>query len=313
MGGQLMQPMRSVKRQPALHMFASEYGESTLSEKGSGEFDPSFVVTKLGSRVNRVIVAGLLERIEGRDVANGSVIYQGQLRDPSGINYFSVGDYVSDSVKEMTIQLTARIESGEPILVLMVAKTRLYQTEEGAIYTSLRPEEMCVIDAQRYASWLAKTSQSLMERMSTYMTSLDFEPNSESLSKSEMSESQMLGLIASRNHYGDVDLEHYRLNVMQALDIAEGKLDAATKPAPQRLLVEDSVEKDTKADDKPDLEAAIVDIITKLDQGDGVEFETILVNAEARGFQRTIAEEKLEELSDNGTVHEPAFGWFRLV
>ena len=308
-----MQPMRSVKRQPAVHMFASEYGESTLSEKGSGEFDPSFVVTKLGSRVNRVIVAGLLERIEGRDVANGSVIYQGQLRDPSGINYFSVGDYVSDSVKEMTIQLTARIESGEPILVLMVAKTRLYPTEEGAIYTSLRPEEMCVIDAQRYASWLAKTSQSLMERMSTYITSLDFEPNSESLSKSEMSESQILGLIASRNHYGDVDLEHYRLNVMQALDIAEGKLDAATKPAPQRLLVEDSVEEDSKSDDKPDLEAAIVDIITKLDQGDGVEFETILVNAEARGFQRTIAEEKLEELSDNGTVHEPAFGWFRLV
>ena len=308
-----MQPMRSVKRQPALHMFASEYGESTLSEKGSGEFDPSFVVTKLGSRVNRVIVAGLLERIEGRDVANGSVIYQGQLRDPSGINYFSVGDYVSDSVKEMTIQLSARLESGEPILVLMVAKTRLYQTEEGAIYTSLRPEEMCVIDAQRYAFWLAKTSQSLMHRMSNYVTSLDFEANSESLSKSEMSEEQILGLIASRNHYGDVDLEHYRLNVMQALDIAEGKLDAATKPAPQRMLVDESGDDGPSGDDKPDLEAAIIDIITKLDQGDGVEFETILVNAEARGFQRTIAEEKLEELSDDGTVHEPAFGWFRLV
>ena len=308
-----MQPMRSVKRQSALHMFASEYGESTLSEKGSGEFDPSFVVTKLGSRVNRIIVAGLLERIEGRDVANGSVIYQGQLRDPSGINYFSVGDYVSDSVKEMTIQLSARLESGEPILVLMVAKTRLYQTEEGAIYTSLRPEEMCVIDAQRYASWLANTSNSMMDRMSSYVASLDFEANMESLSKSEMSEQQILGLIASRNHYGDIDLEHYRLNVMQALDIAEGKLDAATKPAPQKLLVEQETDKDQNSDDKPDLEAAIVDIITKLDQGDGVEFETILVNAEARGFQRSIAEEKLEELSDDGTVHEPAFGWFRLV
>ena len=308
-----MQPMRSVKRQPALHMFASEYGESTLSEKGSGEFDPSFVVTKLGSRVNRIIVAGLLERIDGRDVANGSVIYQGQLRDPSGINYFSVGDYVSDSVKEMTIQLSARLESGEPILVLMVAKTRLYQTEEGAIYTSLRPEEMCVIDAQRYASWLANTSNSMMDRMSSYVASLDFEANMESLSKSEMSEQQILGLIASRNHYGDIDLEHYRLNVMQALDIAEGKLDAATKPAPQKLLVEQDTNEDQNSDDKPDLEAAIVDIITKLDQGDGVEFETILVNAEARGFQRSIAEEKLEELSDDGTVHEPAFGWFRLV
>lgn len=308
-----MQPTRSVKRQSAIHMFASEYGESTLSEKGSGEFDPSFVITKLGSRVNRVIVAGLLERIEGRDVANGSVIYQGQLRDPSGINYFSVGDYVSDSVKEMTIQLSARLESGEPVLVLMVAKTRLYQTEEGAIYTSLRPEEMCVIDAQRYASWLAKTSQSLMERMSIYVSSLDFDANIESLSKSDFTENQILGLVSSRNHYGDIDLEHYRLNVMQALDIAEGKLEAATKPAPQRMLVEESSQDDGESEGKSDLETAIIDIITKLDQGDGVEFETILVNAEARGFQRTIAEEKLEELSDDGTVHEPAFGWFRLV
>lgn len=308
-----MQPTRSVKRQSALHMFASEYGESTLSEKGSGEFDPSFVITKLGSRVNRVIVAGLLERIEGRDVANGSVIYQGQLRDPSGINYFSVGDYVSDSVKEMTIQLSARLESGEPVLVLMVAKTRLYQTEEGAIYTSLRPEEMCVIDAQRYASWLAKTSQSLMERMSIYVSSLDFDATIESLSKSDFTENQNLGLVSSRNHYGDIDLEHYRLNVMQALDIAEGKLEAATKPAPQRMLVEESSQDDGESEGKSDLETAIIDIITKLDQGDGVEFETILVNAEARGFQRTIAEEKLEELSDDGTVHEPAFGWFRLV
>ena len=308
-----MQPMRSVKRQSALHMFASEYGESTLSEKGSGEFDPSFVITKLGSRVNRVIVAGLLERIEGRDVANGSVIYQGQLRDPSGINYFSVGDYVSDSVKEMTIQLSARLESGEPVLVLMVAKTRLYQTEEGAIYTSLRPEEMCVIDAQRYASWLAKTSQSLMERMSIYVSSLDFDANIESLSKSDFTENQILGLVSSRNHYGDIDLEHYRLNVMQALDIAEGKLEAATKPAPQKMLVEESSQDDGESESQSDLESAIIDIITKLDQGDGVEFETILVNAEARGFQRTIAEEKLEELSDDGTVHEPAFGWFRLV
>ena len=170
-----------------------------------------------------------------------------------------------------------------------------------------------MIDAQRYALWLAKTSHSLMTRMSSYMTSLDHEPNAESLAKSGISEERVLGLVASRNHYGDVDLEHYRLNVMQALDIAEGRLDAATKPAPQQVLI-DTDEANAKTDNSENnLESAIVDIIKKLDQGDGVEFETILVNAEARGFQRSIAEEKLEELSDEGTVHEPAFGWFRLV
>ncbi|MAH08410.1 MAG: hypothetical protein CL961_01935 [Euryarchaeota archaeon] len=307
-----MQPTGRIKRQSAVHIFASEYGESTLSEKGSGEFDPSFVITKLGSRVNRVIVAGLLERIEGRDVSNGSVIYQGQLRDPSGVNYFSVGDYVSDSVKELTIQLAEKLESGEPILLMMVAKTRLYQTDEGAVYTSLRPEEMCLIDSSRYASWLAKTSDHMMIRMSNYMASLDFDANIESMSKSEFSEHQQLGLVAARNHYGELDLEHYRLNVMQALDIAEGKLESASKPAPQRI--ESTIDEDNPADEKgSDIEAAITDIINTLDQGDGVDFETIIVNAEARGFQRSITEEKIEEMSDSGIVHEPAFGWFRLV
>ena len=308
-----MQSTGRVKRQSAVHIFASEYGESTLSEKGSGEFDPSFVITKLGSRVNRVIVAGLLERIEGRDVSNGSVIYKGQLRDPSGVNYFSVGDYVSDTVKELTIQLSEKLETGEPILLMMVAKTRLYQTDEGAVYTSLRPEEMCVIDSSRYASWLAKTSDYMMIRMSNYMSSLDFDANIESMSKSEFSEHQQLGLVAARNHYGELDLEHYRLNVMQALDIAEGKLESASKPAPQRI--EPTIDEDDSAEQKgsDDIETAITDIINTLDQGDGVDFETIIVNAEARGFQRSITEEKIEEMSDSGIVHEPAFGWFRLV
>ena len=163
MGGGLMQPSRSIKRQSAWYMLASEFGESTLNEKGSGEFDPSFVITKLGSKVNRVIVAGLLERLEPRDTANGSVLYQGQIRDPSGVHYFSVGDYASDSMRELTLQLSPRVESGEPILLMMVAKTRLFQTEEGAIYTSLRPEEACEIDSNGYAVWLTQACQGTLE------------------------------------------------------------------------------------------------------------------------------------------------------
>ena len=54
--------MRSrVRRQPALPLLASEFGESTLHQQGSGEYDPLFLITKLGAKVNRVIVAGLLE------------------------------------------------------------------------------------------------------------------------------------------------------------------------------------------------------------------------------------------------------------
>ena len=61
-----MEPSRNIRRQPAWHVFASEFGEATLNEKGSGEYDPSFVITRLGAKINRCLVAGLLERVEAR-------------------------------------------------------------------------------------------------------------------------------------------------------------------------------------------------------------------------------------------------------
>ena len=309
-----MQPSRSIKRQSAWYMLASEFGESTLNEKGSGEFDPSFVITKLGSKVNRVIVAGLLERLEPRDTANGSVLYQGQIRDPSGVHYFSVGDYASDSMRELTLQLSPRVESGEPILLMMVAKTRLFQTEEGAIYTSLRPEEACEIDSNGYAVWLTQACQGTLERMKIFTDSLDFEPTIEALTKAEIPSHMVEGLVASRNHYGDIDLEHYNLNIMQALDIAEGKIEAASTPAQQQLVDTNTSDNDSGgSEESEELGDVLLEIIKKLDQGDGVDFETLITNASARGFARSVAEEKIESLSDEGSIHEPAFGWFRIV
>jgi len=309
-----MQPSRSIKRQSAWYMLASEFGESTLNEKGSGEFDPSFVITKLGSKVNRVIVAGLLERLEPRDTANGSVLYQGQIRDPSGVHYFSVGDYASDSMRELTLQLSPRVESGEPILLMMVAKTRLFQTEEGAIYTSLRPEEACEIDSNGYAVWLTQACQGTLERMKIFTDSLDFEPTIEALTKAEIPSHMVEGLVASRNHYGDIDLEHYNLNIMQALDIAEGKIEAASTPAQQQLVDTNTSDNDSAgSEESEELGDVLLEIIKKLDQGDGVDFETLITNASARGFARSVAEEKIESLSDEGSIHEPAFGWFRIV
>ncbi len=99
MGGGVMEAPRNIKRQPAWHIFASEFGEATLNERGSGEYDPSFVITRLGAKINRVLVAGLLERVEPRESANGQVMHMGQLRDPSGLFYFSAGDFDPESAR----------------------------------------------------------------------------------------------------------------------------------------------------------------------------------------------------------------------
>jgi RPA family protein len=262
--------------------------------------------------VNRVIVAGLLERLEVRETSNGSTLYQGQMRDPSGLHYFSVGDYASESMRELTLSLVEKTETGEPVLLLMTAKARWYQTDEGAVYTSLRPEEACEIDAKTYALWLTRASEGTLQRMKIHNDSLSAEPTAEGLKASGVPEHMVEGLLLSRNHYGEFDTESYTLNVMQALDIAEGRMEAASQPAPPpqtRLDGDDS----SAESDEDDVKETLVAIIGQLDQGDGVDFETVLTNAGARGIDRQLAESKLDELSNEGTLHEPRFGWFRIV
>ena len=176
-------------------MLASEFTDSTLSQQGSGEFDPMFIITKLGAKVNRVLVAGMLERLDPRETSNGSTLWQGQLRDPSGLHFFSVGDYASESMRELTIQLSSRIEDGESIMLLMTAKARYFQNEEGAVYTSLRPEEAAVVTREVYRNWLVKASQGMLERMDMLEKSSSLEKTADALAASQYERQNRIRLI----------------------------------------------------------------------------------------------------------------------
>lgn len=309
MGVGLMERAR-IARQPAHLLLASEFGSATLNEKGSGEYDPSFVITKLGAKVNRIVAAGLLERLELRETSNGSSLYQGQLRDPTGLHYFSVGEYNSEMMQELAHQWTERLDDGEPLLVMMTSKTRWYQTDEGAVYTSLRPEEACVVSREIYANWLLDACEATMERMNQFTSSLEVEPTLDAYGRAGLPAS----LLAARNHYGEVDLEPFKLNLMQALDIAEGRIEAATTPPPMMSLPEGDEGADGSAPaGGEDVQAFLLQAIGHLDQGEGVTFDTLLKNAVARGFVREVAEAKLDDMLDSGTLEEPRFGWFRLA
>ena len=312
MGATIMTPSRQIQRQPAWIMLASEFGESTLNEKGSGEFDPTFVITKLGAKVNRVTVSGLVERLELRETSNGSQMYQGQLRDPSGLHYFSVGEYASESMREFIVQLLDKVESGEPILLSMTAKARWYQTDEGAVYTSLRPEEAAIVSRDRYASWLVRACAATLSRLDQHQKSLNCEPTKEAMLSEGISPEMVDGLLAAQPHYGQIDTEGYRLNVMQALDIAEGKMAAATT-APPTLSLSEPTSGDEASGDDEELQSVILECIQAMDNGEGVDFESLVRNLSARGFTREQSEAELDTMSDEGVLHEPRFGWFKIV
>ena len=298
-------------------MLASEFSDSTLHQQGSGEFDPLFVITKLGAKVNRLVVAGLLERLEPRETSNGATLWQGQLRDPSGLHYFSVGDYAPESMRELTVQLASRIDDGETVMLIMTAKARYFQNDEGAVYTSLRPEEAAVITRSNYRNWLVKAAQGLLERMDAHEKSSSLEKNLQSLTSAGIPENLREGILLANEHYGEIDLENYRLNIMQTLDIAEDKMPSSPAPkvpTPQTSLdVSDDTPASESANGETDLKQVMLDLISRLDQGEGVDFDTLLSNAAARGHDRDAAESSLDDLSEEGTVHEPRFGWFKIT
>ena len=280
MGGGLMQPEKRARRQPAWHMLASEFGESTLHQQGSGEFDPLFVITKLGAKVNRLVVAGLLERIEPRETSNGATLWQGQVRDPSGLHYFSVGDFAPESMRELIVQLAARADDGETIMLLMTAKARYFQSEEGAVYTSLRPEEAAVVTRSTYREWLVKAAEGMLHRMDAHEKSLAIDKTVDALRASGIPEELCNGLLLANEHYGEIDIENYRLNIMQTLDIAEDRMPSvAPQASPQTSLVESTGESETSespSGESTDLKQVVLDLIARLDQGEGVDIETIL-------------------------------------
>ena len=221
-------------------------------------------------------------------------------------------------MRELTVQLSSRIDDGEVIMLMMTAKARYFQTDEGAVYTSLRPEEAAVISRTVYREWLVRAAKGMLTRIDAHEKSINSEKSIDSLAKAGVPENLIEGLLLAGEHYGEIDTESYRLNILQTLDIAEDK-EVSTTPvvqAQKSLVVEESQSEDkesAKENQDGDINSAILDLVKRLDKGEGVDFDTVLNNASARGYDRDAAEAALDELSEDGEIHEPRFGWFKVT
>ena len=99
---------------------------------------------------------------------------------------------------------------------------------------------------------------------------------------------------------------------VKELMILEGKIAAATTAPPALKLSEPSSDEDS-GDADEDLQGVILECIKAMDNGEGVDFESLVRNLAARGFTREQSEAELDSMSDDGLLHEPRFGWFKIV
>ncbi len=314
-GGPLISSSSNRQRQPALRMFAIEFSQSSLPIIGQGEFDPSFVVSRLGAMTSRMLVAGVIDNMERRDTESGPG-YRGRLRDSTGLHMFDVTPFTPELHADAE-EILARFERGDRFLVLMLGRSRHYETEDGGVFTSIRAEGFREIDVSRYHVWLARTADATMRRIDSYRKSRELE-NSESAYKSGGIPTDLIqGLIKSREHYGDVDDSVYEVAVMRAISMSEGLAPPEEKISssqPVEMSHTASTSVDSLEGDEAREKAKEV-IMKSLSASDSpIDYDTLIRACSDVGVVRLTAEEVIDDLRDvEALIQEPEFGFFEIL
>ena len=314
-GGSLISSSSNRQRQPALRMFAIEFSQSSLPIVGQGEFDPSFVVSRLGAMTSRMLVAGVIDNMERRDTESGPG-YRGRLRDSTGLHMFDVTPFTPELHADAE-EILARFERGDRFLVLMLGRSRHYETEDGGVFTSIRAEGFREIDVTRYHVWLARTADATMRRIDSYRKSRELGKSESEYKSGGIPTDLIQGLLKSREHYGDIDDSVYEVAVMRAISMSEGlsppeeKMSSSqpVEMSPAPLTSVDSLEGDEARKKAKEI------ILQSLSESDTpIDYDTLIRACSDFGVVRLTAEEVIDDLRDvEALIQEPEFGFFEIL
>jgi RPA family protein len=324
MGGATMMNQVRFGRQSAIRIFAQEYSDSNLPLEGVGEYAPSFIITKLGAKVNRALFGGVIDRFERREGDNGPT-YSGHLRDATGgVHRFQIAPFQPELHADAE-ELLARFESGDRFLMMMIGRARWFESDDGGIFTSFRAEEFTTVERSVYVNWLVEASAATLRRLDAYNLSLESENTNESLKSAGVPADLIEGMILAKNHYSSFDPENYKVGVLQSLSMALSsnseieQMITSTEESTVLEVPENSPQMKNdavKSDSKPtgDVDDVILNVIRSSSNPDGMPYDSIVLACVEAGFSRESSEDAIEDLRDiKCEIIEPRFGFFQIL
>jgi RPA family protein len=188
-------------REVARRVFAAEFNDAAYTFKESDDDRaPVYSLLPTGERANRVFVAGTLTETE--DVGDDSEYWRGRIVDPTGTFFAYAGQYQPEATSVLR-------ETETPAYVTVVGKPRSYETDEGDVNVSLRPESITVVDGETRDRWVVETAERTLDRIEAFDTADEY---------AAMAETQY-----------DPDLSVYRDQVIAALEDLEDDAEVAAE------------------------------------------------------------------------------------
>ncbi|MFB6157943.1 MAG: RPA family protein [Haloferacaceae archaeon] len=147
-------------REVARRVFAREFNDAGHTFKESDdERAPLYLLLPTGERANRVFLVGTLTETE--DVGEDSEYWRGRVVDPTGTFFVYAGQYQPDAANALR-------ELEPPAYVSVVGKPRTYETDDGTVNVSVRPESITVVDAATRDRWVVETADRTLDRVAAF-------------------------------------------------------------------------------------------------------------------------------------------------
>jgi uncharacterized protein len=295
-------------REVAWRLFAGEYNDANLEVEGQGERAPSYVVTPLGAKVNRIFVVGVITDVEnvGTDM---QPMWRARVSDPTGTFHVYAGQYQPEAAAALS-------KLKPPVFGAIVGKSRVYQPDSGGTYTSIRPEAIKAVDERVRDYWILETCRSLRKRLDAMAEAQKMDPlTKEGLVSVGVKAALADGIVQAANHYGKADLSRYTAMLAESLryllpEFREGPGSEAepTVTPPEAKPAAKEPEEPTADEDK------VLEVVAALDKdGKGAPWEGILDAAGKAGVAKDKLEEAINSLLDKGLIYEPILGRMKKI
>ena len=297
-----------MRREPAWRIFAGEYNDSTVEIKGSGEKTPSYVITPLGCKVNRLFSIGVLTDVE--NVTEEGELVRAHISDPTGVfTLYSGRQYQQDATDQL---LSIEV----PAFVAVIGKSRTYEPEEGVLYVSIRPEMVREVNAEARDRWIIETCIQTKERIEAILEAMKMnQPNENDLRKLGYSRYLSEGIVAAIQNYGDIDISKYLTLVKESLQYtvpSKEKFSEIEKEEKIELIEQKKIKKEEKeletTKDTENIENIVLETIKEIEGEEGAPWDLIVEKCKEHKLDENTIEEALTALMDKGFIFEPVLG-----
>lgn len=264
-------------REPAWRIFAQEFNDSVILEKKGEEKEANYILTRLGAKVNRVFVVGIMEN---RNVMNENSFITGTVNDLTGTFHFSADkNYSSPSAWKFLIS------KEPPARVALVGKVRTYGESKNL---DLRIEAIVECDEFLEEYWKLSAIKNMLYRIQI-IRELNSSGDKKTLEKLGYPQNYIESISMAIEMFKDPRIDSYINTVRQLLGVQE-----------KEEIAEEDPEKD------------ILDLIEKLDfDGKGARYEDIVENALKLNMERSAVDELLNNLLEKGLIYEPSVNFFK--